>query len=262
VIEIVSDYAWATTRPGPRTDDWHLEYAQVLRHAVSLEWYYFPGDGMLDFISAGRQTNDYPAAVSNFDWDNFYDRLGGGRFVQALRTDMKRNYDYVLIDSRTGVSDVAEICTVEFPDILVVCFTLNNQSIDGASTIARQISRRHYRAIQILPVPMRIEDGEKEKLDIGRALARTKFDGFPRGLTAGDAARYWGAVEIPYKPSYAFEEVLAAFGEDPGLPTSLLSSYERLTSAIAGRTTAMQPLPEEVRLRYRDAFTRRAPTHE
>jgi hypothetical protein len=33
----------------------------------------------------------------------------------------------------------------------------------------------------VLPVPMRIEDGEKEKLDVGLALAGMKFEGFPAG---------------------------------------------------------------------------------
>src|ERR1019366_9230886 len=88
-----------------------LEYARVERHAVSLEWT-FPDGGKLDFLSAGRQNRDYSAAVCSLDWDNFYDRLGGGRFFRAMRDDMKQRYDYVLIDSRTGLSDVADICTI------------------------------------------------------------------------------------------------------------------------------------------------------
>ena len=64
----------------------------------------FPDGGKLDFLSAGRQNRDYSAAVCSLDWDNFYDRLGGGRFFRAMREDMKKNYDYVLIDSRTGLS--------------------------------------------------------------------------------------------------------------------------------------------------------------
>jgi cellulose biosynthesis protein BcsQ len=260
VIEIINDYASAAVAPGPRSDDWHLEYAQVERHAVSLEWA-FPEDGRLDYLSAGRQNRDYSAAVCSLDWDNFYDRLGGGRFFRALRDDMKDKYDYVLIDSRTGLSDVADICTIEIPDVLVICFTLSNQSIEGAADVARQISGRYRdRNIRVLPVPMRIEDGEKEKLDIGRSLARMKFEGFPAGLTPESSALYWAAVEVPYKPFYAFEETLATFGDDPGSPASLLSSFERITDSVtAGRVTAMRPIAEDLRLQYKEAFARRQP---
>ncbi len=261
VIDIIRNYEWAAVSPEPRSGDWHLEYAHILIHAVSLEWDRFPGRGTLDFISAGRQNRDYSAAVSSMDWDNFYDRLGGGLFFDAIRADMKRNYDYVLIDSRTGLSDIADICTVQFPDILIDCFTLNDQSIDGASTVAKHIdSRYHERQIRIFPVPMRIANSEKEKLDIGRAYARIKFDGFPTGLTSELAAQYWGSVEVPFMPYYAFEEILATFGDEPGLQSSLLTAFERLTAAITdGRIVAMPPLREDVRLRYRQAFTRRQP---
>ncbi len=260
VIEIINDYATASLDPAPRPDEWYLEYARVDRHAVSLEWS-FPDGGKLDFLSAGRQNRDYSAAVVSLDWDNFYERLGGGRFFRAMREDMKRNYDYVLIDSRTGLSDVADICTIELPDVLAVCFTLSDQSIEGAANVARQISNRYRdRNIRVLPVPMRIEDGEKEKLDVGRAMARRRFEGFPQGMTQTDAIAYWAAVEVPYKPFYAFEEILATFGDEPGSPTSLLAAFERITQAVtAGGVAAMQPIPEEMRLQYKEAFARRPP---
>jgi tetratricopeptide (TPR) repeat protein/CO dehydrogenase nickel-insertion accessory protein CooC1 len=260
VIEIINDYASAAVDPSPRPDDWHLEYAQVDRHAVSLSWD-FPGDGRLDFLSAGRQNRDYSAAVCSLDWDNFYDRLGGGRFFRAMREDMKQKYDYVLIDSRTGLSDVADICTIELPDVLAVCFTLSDQSVEGAANVARQIRGRYRdRNIRVLPVPMRIEDGEKEKLDVGRAMARMRFEGFPEGLSQERSAQYWASVEVPYKPFYAFEETLATFGDEPGSPTSLLASFERISDAVTGgKVTAMQPIAEIRRLQYRDAFTRRPP---
>ncbi len=260
VIEVINDYASAAVDPAPRSDDWHLEFARVERHAVSLEWI-FPNGGKLDFLSAGRQNRDYSAAVCSLDWDNFYDRLGGGRFFRAMRDDMKQRYDYVLIDSRTGLSDVADICTIELPDVLAICFTLSDQSIEGAANVARQISGRYRdRNIRVLPVPMRIEDGEKEKLDVGRALARMKFEGFPAGMTPEGSAMYWASVEVPYKPFYAFEETLATFGDDPGSPASLLSSFERITDSItAGDVTAMRPIAEDLRLQYKEAFARRQP---
>ncbi|MET8299268.1 TIR domain-containing protein, partial [Streptomyces sp. NPDC005180] len=191
----------------------------------------------------------------------FYDRLGGGHFFDALRDDMKANYDYVLIDSRTGLSDIADICTVHLPDVLVDCFTLSDQSIDGAAAVARQIDERYGgRGIRILPVPMRIDEGEKEKADAGRALARLKFDRFPTGLAGEDITAYWGAVEIPYRPYYAYEETLATFGDEAGLTNSLLSAFERLTAVVTDQqVTSMPAVGEEARLRIRDAFTRRRP---
>ncbi|MDJ0343132.1 FxSxx-COOH system tetratricopeptide repeat protein [Streptomyces sp. H10-C2] len=257
VIDLITEFAWAATSPVQRPGDWHRDYARILPHAVSLEWT-FPDGGSLDFVSAGRQNREYSATVSNFDWDNFYDRLGGGQFFDALRDDMKRHYDYVLIDSRTGLSDIADICTVHLPDILVDCFTLSDQSIDGAAAVARHIDDRFRdRKIRILPVPMRIDEGEKEKADAGRSLARTKFDGFPNGMAGEELAAYWGSVEIPYRPYYAYEETLATFGDETGLTASLLSAFERLATVITdAQVTSLPPMDEELRLRYRDTFTR------
>ncbi|WP_214325435.1 FxSxx-COOH system tetratricopeptide repeat protein [Nonomuraea sediminis] len=263
VIDIISDYAWtAAHQDDQRPLDWHLDYARVLPHAVSISWDYFPGDGTLDFISAGRQNRDYSSLVSSFDWDNFYDRLGGGQFFAALRADMKRHYDYVLIDSRTGLSDIADICTIEMPDVVVDCFTLSDQSIEGAAAVARSIVNRYgERNIRVLPVPMRIESAEKVKLDNGRALARIKFAGLPSRLEGSDLDRYWADVEIPYLPFYAFEETLATLADAPGLPSPLLAAYVRLARFITeGEVSELAKLDEEVHRRYQDVFVRRRPT--
>lgn len=265
VIELISEYAWAATSPVQRADAWHEDYARIQPHAVSLTpealGWEFPDGGALDFVSAGRQNREYSATVSTFDWDNFYDRLGGGLFFDALRADMKRNYDYVLIDSRTGLSDTADICTVHLPDLLVDCFTLSDQSIDGAAAVARQIDERfNDRGITIYPVPMRVDESDPDKADAGRALARTTFDRFPHGLVGDELTSYWRAVEIPYRSSYAYEEILATFGDEAGLSDSLLSAFERLTAVITeGEVTSMPAMEEQTRLRIRDAFTRRPP---
>ncbi|MFI6052126.1 FxSxx-COOH system tetratricopeptide repeat protein [Streptomyces violascens] len=265
VIDLVGEYAWAATNPEHPDKDWYVALARIQPHAVSLVpdhlGWQFPDGGTLDFVSAGRQNREYSATVSTFDWDNLYGRLGGGTFFDALQADMKANYDYILIDSRTGLSDVADICTVHLPDILVDCFTLSDQSIDGAAAVARQIAEGYgARSIRVLPVPMRIDEGEKEKADAGRALARLKFDGFPAGLAGDRLAAYWGSVEIPYRPYYAYEESLATFGDEAGLSNSLLSAFERLTAVITdGEVTSMPGVGDEARLRIKEAFTRRRP---
>jgi tetratricopeptide (TPR) repeat protein len=258
VIELINDYIWAAATEEANTEDWHREYAQVWRHAISLNWNQFPRGGTLDVVSAGRQNRDYSSAVTAIDWDNFYDRMGGGRFLDALRAEMKEHYDYVLIDSRTGMSDVADICTVNLPDVLVTCFTLSGQSIEGAADVAWAVDQRyHYRNIRVLPVPMRIDDSEKDRADIGLALARNKFGSLPRGLTGYERDDYWAAVTIPYKPFYGYEETLAVFGDMPRSPLSLLSAYERLTAEITqGQVRAAGEMSEEIRLRYRTQFIR------
>jgi hypothetical protein len=258
ILELITDYVWDAAQVGEVSRDWIRDYAQILPHAVSLSWD-FPNAGTLDFVSAGRQNRDYSSSVTAIDWDNFYERLNGGQFFDDLRADMKAHYDYTLIDSRTGLSDIADICTVHLPDILVDCFMLNDQSIDGAAAIARNVEQRyHYRNIRVLPVPMRIDEAEKDKADVGLATARAKLGASLPGQIGGyEPNDYWAAVPIPYKPFYAFEETLAVFGDAPRSPASLLGAYERLTTALTdGQVRGLGPMTEETRLTYKAAFVR------
>ncbi len=93
VIDIINEYAWASTTGTQRSGPWHLDYARVEPHAISLTperlGLRFQEGGSLDFLSAGRQDRSYSATVSSFEWDNFYERLGGGQFLDALRDDTR-----------------------------------------------------------------------------------------------------------------------------------------------------------------------------
>ena len=263
VIDLITGYRDEALQGGERTPAWTAHMARVRPHAVPVSWEWFAPGGSLDFLSAG-QTNsnyNYSATLGGIDWVAFYDDLGGGDFFKALRADMRCSYDYILIDSRTGLSDSAEICTVDMPDDLVVCFTLTNQSIEGASRVANLIAHQYSnRRIRILPVPMRVDNGEREKVSAGKAYARAKFEGLPHGFTEELLTRYWNSIEIPYQPYYAFEEILAAFGDAPGLPSTLLSAFERLTAELTeGRVTALAPQGGDVRLDFVEAFHRWLP---
>ncbi|MFJ1703511.1 FxSxx-COOH system tetratricopeptide repeat protein [Kitasatospora sp. NPDC088346] len=262
IMDLFADYLEEARRPLNRDLNWHEDFARIHPHAISLAWPHFPGEGGLDFVPAGQLNRDYSGTGNRIDWDLLYENHNGAAFIEALRRDMKRRYDYVLIDSRTGLTDTADICTVEMPDDLVVCFTLSDQSIDGASRVAHTIDTQYEsRGIRILPVPMRIDEGEKEKADAGRALARIKFGGLPEGLTEAELLRYWASVEIPYRPFYAYEEILAPFGDLPQQPASILAACERLTSELThGQVTGLPPMDEDLRLRNLAAFVRRRPT--
>ncbi len=258
VMDLIRTYASATVwPPDDLPGDWVASYARVLQHAVSLNWP-FPHDGTVDLLAAGRQDRSYSQSVSTFDWANFFDRLGGAEFLAALRADMLSHYDYVLIDSRTGLSDSAGICTMVLPDTVVDCFTLSTQSVEGAAAVAHSIrtQRGPDEPVRILPVPMRVEDAEKNKLEAGREYARHLFEPFLADLGV-ERGEYWGRVEIPYRPFYAYEEILTSFGDQPHQDNSLLAAFERLTAVVTdGRAGPAATVAEHDRRRFLAAFER------
>jgi cellulose biosynthesis protein BcsQ len=233
IIDFLLDFAVEALTPSDTpTPDWYLPYADIGKYAVSLDWE-FPFPGTLDLVGAGRQGPSYGQRVRSFNWQTFYDRLGGGMFLEAAKERMRSDYDYVLIDSRTGIGDTSGICTVQLPDVLVVCFTLTGQSIDGAAAVATAASEQrqesHNAPLRVFPVPMRVEMAERDMLDKARSMASQKFDSFLDYLQ--NREQYWRDVEFMYVPYYAYNEVLSAVVERPS-EFSLLASSERLLSYL------------------------------
>lgn len=268
VIDLIRAYDTVAVRrqkSGETIEDKDVAaFARVNQYAVSLKWD-FPDGGTLDFMSCGRQNMDYATTIGSLGWDYFYETLRGSRLFDALRQDMKANYDYALVDSRTGFSDIADICTIHLPDILVNCFTLNTQGIEGAVQVAGALDKYRKRGpgkrIKVLPVPMRVENAELAKANAGRSLARRRFDGLPADLAEQEREQYWADVVIPYQPFYAYEETLATFGDETSGPTTLLGAYERLTRHITdGAVTSMPPMETAVREYWLRRFGRSAPS--
>jgi WD40 repeat protein/cellulose biosynthesis protein BcsQ len=237
---------------------WFLPLADVSKYAISIR---YPGfvDGCLDFLPAGMQGRDYAERCNTFDWQCFYERLNGHAFLEAFRASMRRDYDFVLIDSRTGVSDTAGICTIQMPDDVVVCFTLNSQSMEGAAAAARSmISKRGTSPdtqVRILPVPMRLDTSEKERLDARMVQVRSSFDQLIQE-PPDSRDSYWKDVSVPYWPFYSFQEILAVFGDSPKGANTLLSAYERIASRVTRREIKLYPPSGEEREIVLSAFQR------
>src|SRR4030095_12751108 len=159
----------------------------------------FPRNGTLDFVPAGQQGPGYGVRVTKFDWDSFYDELGGGVFLETMKERLRSEYDYILIDSRTGISDTSGICTVQMPDDLVVCFTLNNQSIQGAAAVADSAFKQRLKpsgepGLRIWPVPTRVELAEKDKLEAARDASQQIFQSYLLHLPRLERRSYWGRI--------------------------------------------------------------------
>jgi len=249
VVDLLASFmrSSAATETDNRPEDWFVELARVRPYAFTLNWPHFQSPGRIDFMSAGQQDDTYGPSLAQLDWDVFYS-AGGMKFLRALREDMGRQYDYALIDSRTGVSDVADVCTQHLPDTLVACFTLGEQGISGAAERVGAISKAP-RPVRIFPVPMRVDDAEKERANAGRTLAMQRFAELPTGLSETERVRYWRSVEVPYHPFYVYEEVLAMLAELPGQQSSPAASYERLAAYLTdGDVDHLPPIDESLRL--------------
>ncbi|HEV7350956.1 tyrosine-protein kinase family protein [Telluribacter sp.] len=240
LIDFIINYADLAVSPQPSSEqdaDWYKLYSDITQYALSINYNFGPF-GRIDLIPAGRQNSSYATRVNSFDWKNFYERLGGGLFIEEVKSHMRSEYDYILIDSRTGVSDTAGICTVQIPDTLVVFFTYNNQSINGAHAVT-QSSLTARKALDtsstsnnynILPIPTRVEQAELSKLEIRQKYARETFNSLLNNIS--DTESYWSNVEIPYVSYYGYEEILATIVDDPNDPKRILMPHIRLTEYI------------------------------
>jgi MinD-like ATPase involved in chromosome partitioning or flagellar assembly/tetratricopeptide (TPR) repeat protein len=248
LIDMIVAYGSEAVDPSgtERDPHWIHNCADVLDYTVSVNWKFESG-GTLSLLPAGRQGVGYSTRVNTLNWQNFYERLGGFHFFEALKESMRSNFDFVLIDSRTGVSDTAGICTVQFPDILAICFTLNNQSIEGAAAVAQSVlEQKGEKAIKVFPVPTRLDNSESEKL-----LERWKRakDRFEKLLPEDRAETYWDDVAVQYVPRFAYEECLAFFANRPDDPATinLLAQARRLTRTLTGIDNEVRAVDEGVR---------------
>ncbi|WP_155053656.1 ParA family protein [Streptomyces blattellae] len=263
LIELVRGYVSEVLRPPaedePDDGDWLRAWVRPARYVTGTDLRLSSG-GRLDLMPAGRQQPRYAAAVSTFNWYRFYEALGGGTLLQTLRGELTAAYDYVLVDCRAGAAPTVGMCTVALPDDLVACFPYSLQSIEGTAATAVTAQRSAPRPLRVLPVPMRVEDSERDLLERARDTAREVFAPCLSWLVDGDHDRYWGEVETPYRSFYAHEEIPATVGDRPAQPGTLLAAYERLTSWISdGTVTSLVPLPEEERRRLMRAYRDRDP---
>ncbi|MFO0817728.1 MAG: pYEATS domain-containing protein [Pirellulales bacterium] len=249
------------------SEAWFMSYVDWLPYVQPID-YEFNHEGCIDLLPAGRQGPAYGSNVSTFRWDDFYDKLGGGVFLEVLKNKMREEYDYILLDSRTGLADTAGICTVQMPDELVVCFTLNRQSILGASAVARSASDSRLKpsgepGLKVWPVPTRVETAEKERLDWALDFAHQEYSRFLWHLRRDERETYWGRSAVYYVPFYAYDEQLATVFDRPHQSASLLASMEFLTGCLTGgQVTAVAKLSSSERHSLMARYSQLAPTRQ
>ncbi len=92
-------------------------------------------------MPAGRRDATYQSALAKIDWIKLYRDEDGFLLLEDTKAQWEQEYkpDYVLIDSRTGHTDVEGICTRQLPDAVVVLFFPNEQNLVGLKDVCRRI---------------------------------------------------------------------------------------------------------------------------
>jgi tetratricopeptide (TPR) repeat protein len=99
----------------------------------------------IDLLPAGNLNNSFSARINDFNWFEFYELLDGVNYIELLKEKIKElDYDYVFIDSRTGISDYSGICNIQLPEMNVFLMAANKQNYNGCSRIAKQIINSEY----------------------------------------------------------------------------------------------------------------------
>jgi len=95
-------------------------------------------------------TNDYSRKLASIDWRTLYEEEKGYFFFEDLKQQWQmfeqKGFDYVLIDSRTGHTDVGGICTRHLPDLVVAMYLPTMQNISGMAPIIGEIRNERSRA--------------------------------------------------------------------------------------------------------------------
>jgi MinD-like ATPase involved in chromosome partitioning or flagellar assembly len=97
--------------------------------------------GQLWVMPAGRRDATYQSALAKIDWIRLYREEDGFLLLEDTKAQWEQEFrpDYVLIDSRTGHTDVEGICTRQLPDAVVVLFFPNEQNLVGLRDVCRRI---------------------------------------------------------------------------------------------------------------------------
>ncbi len=97
--------------------------------------------GALWVMPAGATRPDYGSRLASINWQELYDRQYGFMFFEDTKQQWEDSFrpDYVLVDSRTGHTDVGGICTRQLADAVVMVFFPNEQNRLGLQLVARDI---------------------------------------------------------------------------------------------------------------------------
>ncbi|NOT55905.1 MAG: tetratricopeptide repeat protein [Deltaproteobacteria bacterium] len=185
---------------------------------------------------AGDRFPVYAQAVQSFDWADFYASYHGEAYFEWLRTQLVDEdlADVVLIDSRTGVTEMGGVCTRQMADVVVSFCVPNVQNLSGVETMVRsftraEIVRKRNRELSVVVVPTRIDVSELDARNHFEKEFRHRLDSFTPPVFQTVRSTFWD-LTIQYIPKYAYTEKLAINAPDSA--RELEDAYKKLAAHL------------------------------
>jgi len=111
--------------------------------------------GRLSFLLPGKLDNRYPGYFAGIDWASLFDpqHNGGAAFFYKIAHSLTHElgFEILLIDSRTGYTDLGATCTIQIPDLVVLVTNLNEQNLAGIEQVYAAVTRTPARHSGKLP---------------------------------------------------------------------------------------------------------------
>src|SRR5205823_8446394 len=106
----------------PREMTGVVDLVLAYRDHASLDWasslcraYPFraaSGSEPVSILTAGKRDSGYLERLQSIDWRELFLNRGFGEYLEQLRAEWVQKFDFILLDSRTGYTDVGGICTI------------------------------------------------------------------------------------------------------------------------------------------------------
>jgi len=152
LIDMLLDYKKIMSDKKEIDEDFLLNLPSAKNYLLNV---YPPSNstGQISLLLAGRRSknhfSNYTESVINFDWKDFYDNWEGEIYFDQLREQFSSIADVVLIDSRTGITEMGGVCTYQLADNIIMFCGMNDQNIDGTFNMARNFSSEELKRLRL-----------------------------------------------------------------------------------------------------------------
>jgi len=177
-------------------------------------------NGVIDLIPAGVYDKLFNSRINAFDWSTFYNQLKGFDYIEFIKEKLNSfEYDYIFIDSRTGITDYSGITNVQLPEVNIIITIPNRQNFEGSLKIITGIENSPYikrgnRKAIIFPILSKIDsqlaDKKSEWHNNFMNEFKNTFSGLKKmlGVEKIDLYEFTKDTLLQYTKDVSFEETI------------------------------------------------------